>query len=93
MLMSPSLTRRLAQIRAMLMSPSLTRCLAQIRAMLMSGPDVVVADEAHQMKNPATQQFKAMMQIATKKRIALTGYPLQNNRRSLLSVDFLITTP
>jgi len=58
--------------------------------MLMSGPDVVVADEAHQMKNPATQQYKAMMQIATKKRIALTGYPLQNNRRSLLHVDILV---
>lgn len=35
----------------------------EIRAMLMSGPDVVVADEAHQMKNPSTQQYKAMMQV------------------------------
>ena len=38
-------------------------CAYQIRALLMSGPDVVIADEAHQMKNPTTHQCQAMMQV------------------------------
>ena len=40
---------------------------------------MVVADEGHQIKNPATKRFAAVTSLKTKRRIALTGYPLQNN--------------
>lgn len=50
----------------------------QISPLLLTGADVVVADEGHVIKNPATDKARALMRIKTKKRVALTGYPLQN---------------
>lgn len=41
--------------------------------------DVVVADEAHMIRNPNSKTTKAMAELKTKRRIALTGSPLQNN--------------
>lgn len=41
--------------------------------------EIVVADEGHQIKNPATKRFAAVDSLRTRRRIALTGYPLQNN--------------
>jgi len=46
---------------------------------LVSEAGVVVADEGHQIKNPSTKRFAAVTSLKTKRRIALTGYPLQNN--------------
>jgi hypothetical protein len=45
--------------------------------MLLEGPTIVVADEAHEMKNAQSQFYRAMRQIKTPRRVALTGYPLQ----------------
>ena len=41
--------------------------------------EIVVADEGHQIKNPTTKRFAAVNSLRTRRRIALTGYPLQNN--------------
>ena len=51
---------------------------AKIRQLLLQRPSVVAADEAHEIKNPRSNQARALMQISTKRRLALTGYPLQN---------------
>ena len=46
---------------------------------LLEGPNLIVADEAHQFKSKSTEINVAMNQIKTKSRIALTGSPLNNN--------------
>ena len=54
----------------------------EIRRYLVNpGPDLVIADEAHFIKNANSKTFTAMNSIRTKRRVALTGTPLQNNLR------------
>ncbi|KAI8963975.1 P-loop containing nucleoside triphosphate hydrolase protein [Daldinia sp. FL1419] len=49
------------------------------REILCGGPNLVVADEAHMMKNPKSQTHVAAANFRTLSRIALTGSPLANN--------------
>jgi len=47
--------------------------------LLHPGPDVVVCDEGHLLKNTSTKTTAAVMKINTLRRIVLTGTPLQNH--------------
>lgn len=47
--------------------------------LLDPGPDLVVCDEGHIIKNEKSVINKAVMKINTRRRIVLTGTPIQNN--------------
>lgn len=49
------------------------------RCLLVPGPDLVICDEGHLLKSNNTAISKAVNQIESKRRIVLTGTPLQNN--------------
>jgi len=47
--------------------------------LLKPGPDVLICDEAHIIKNKQAQTYNMVQAVQTFRRIALTGSPLQNN--------------
>ncbi|KAK4436059.1 protein CHROMATIN REMODELING 20 [Sesamum alatum] len=51
----------------------------QISHALQVGPDILVCDEAHIIKNTRADTTQALKQVNCQRRIALTGSPLQNN--------------
>ncbi|XP_062144098.1 protein CHROMATIN REMODELING 20 isoform X2 [Alnus glutinosa] len=46
---------------------------------LQDGPDILICDEAHLIKNTKADRTQALKQVKCQRRIALTGSPLQNN--------------
>lgn len=47
--------------------------------LLSPGADLVVCDEGHMLKTQTTNLSKSVSQVETRRRIVLTGTPLQNN--------------
>ncbi|XP_019855376.1 PREDICTED: helicase ARIP4-like [Amphimedon queenslandica] len=49
------------------------------QALCNPGPDMIVCDEGHRIKNDSTNISQALKRVKTRRRIVMTGYPLQNN--------------
>lgn len=53
--------------------------------------EMVIVDEAHTIRNPATATAQAVHSLRAKSRLALTGTPIQNNVEDVWSVmQFLL---
>ena len=49
------------------------------QAFVSPGPDILICDEGHRIKNEASQIAIALAEITTKRKLVLTGTPMQNN--------------
>lgn len=53
--------------------------------------DLLIADEAHRLKNAETLTYTALSNLRCKRRVLLSGTPMQNNLYLILHISFYIS--
>lgn len=56
------------------------------KCLIDPGPDLLVCDEGHILKNAKTNIKKAADQVRTRRRVLLTGTPVENNLEEVFSL-------
>ena len=65
----------------------------ELAALLMNTADLVIVDEAHEIRNAASRRAATVSKLSTPRRLALTGSPLQNNLMEFYAMmDFVRPT-
>lgn len=60
-----------------------------LEALCDPGPGLVVLDEAHRLKEPKSQLYRALRRVKTSRRLLVSGYPVQNRLDEYFAlVDF-----
>ncbi|KAK3710560.1 hypothetical protein LTR37_010187 [Vermiconidia calcicola] len=59
---------------------------AKLKQMLLEGPEIVVADEAHSLKNEKSEIAVAAASLRTETRIGLTGTPMSNDVQEIYAL-------
>ena len=59
---------------------------ARLEELLCDGPEIVIADEAHSLKNSMSETSKAANMVKTEARIALTGTPMSNDVQEIYAL-------
>ncbi|XP_014365796.2 uncharacterized protein LOC106716733 [Papilio machaon] len=80
-IMGYEMFRNLSTLDAILDNVRLTIVNKIRTALLDPGPDIIICDEGHLLKNDSSVLAVAISRITTKRRIVLTGTPMQNNLR------------
>ncbi|CAI9770456.1 unnamed protein product [Fraxinus pennsylvanica] len=62
----------------------------QIRNILLKSPGILVLDEGHTPRNDQSLMWKALTNVATNRRIILSGTPFQNNFEELYNTLYLV---
>ncbi|RHZ20357.1 hypothetical protein DYB31_001195 [Aphanomyces astaci] len=63
-------------------TPDLQRRMKDALACLCApGPDLIVLDEGHRIRDAKSKLVKALSHVETRRRIILTGYPIQNHMK------------
>ena len=59
---------------------------SKLFSQLIEGPNIIIADEAHKMKNLNSRTSEVTSKFASRSRIALTGSPLANNLKEYFAM-------
>lgn len=54
------------------------------------GPDILICDEGHILRNETNQLYITLNEIKTKRRVIITGTPLQNNLQECIKTSCFI---
>ncbi|GJP48257.1 hypothetical protein CLOM_g7557, partial [Closterium sp. NIES-68] len=65
----------------------------EVRRIIVEETDVLICDEGHRIKSPSTISHRALDRLHTRRRLLLTGTPLQNSTLELWDLACFVQRP